>query len=175
MSVRLPSIVLAALIPAAAVAAAPAPASQAAAANAVTGVWVTDGGKSHVEISRGADGNYYGKIVWLQQPAFPADFVDKALAGKPKTDYQNPDKSQRGTPLMGLVVLKNFRYQPAHDNWKGDYCYNPDNGKISHKCLLWLTAGGGKLQVRGYLGFFYETHTWNRYAAPPDPATRSTP
>jgi uncharacterized protein (DUF2147 family) len=67
---------------------------------------------------------------------------------------------------MGLTVLSGFSYQPQHNNWKGDYCYNPEVGKSSRKCLLWMTDGGSKLQVRGYLGIFSETHTWDRYIAP---------
>lgn len=176
MNLRIVLVGLAAVFSAAATAAPPpVSAPQAAAADAVTGIWVTDGGKSHVQIYRGDDGSYYGKIVWLQQPTFPADFANKALAGKPKTDYRNPDKSQRGTPLMGMVVLKGFEYQSVKDNWKGGYCYNPDSGKVAHNCLLWLTAGGDKLQVRGYLGFLHETHTWTRYTVQSGSAAPGTP
>lgn len=162
-------VALALLVPSVALAAAD--------ANAVTGVWVTDGGKSHVRIYRGEDSAYYGKIVWLKQPDFPADFRNKALAGKPKVDTKNPDKSLRGRPLMGLVVLKDLAYQSGKHNWKGDYCYNPDEGKSSHSCLLWLSDHGQKLHVRGYLGIFWETHTWTRYTGPAGagvaaPATR---
>ncbi|MGH8427737.1 MAG: DUF2147 domain-containing protein [Gammaproteobacteria bacterium] len=157
-----------ALFPLAAVAApsTASPAASAAAANAVTGYWVTDGDKSHVQIYRNADGKYNGRIVWLSEPDFPQNFENKALAGKPQVDYKNPDKSQRDRPLMGLTVLSGFSYQPQHNNWKGNYCYNPEVGKSSNKCLLWMTDGGSKLQVRGYLGIFSETHTWDRYVAP---------
>ena len=33
------------------------------------------------------------------------------------------------------------------------------NGK-TYKCAIWIEDG--KLKVRGYLGVFYETQTWNR-------------
>lgn len=157
------ALVAAGTAPAASAASAPAAATG---AGAVSGVWVTDGGKSHVRIYRGDDGKYYGRIVWLKNPDFPADFSNKALAGKPKVDYRNPDKSRRDQPLMGMVVLKNFSYQTAKDNWKGNYCYNPDEGKKSGNCLLWLSDHGDKLHVRGYLGIFWETHTWERVSGP---------
>jgi uncharacterized protein (DUF2147 family) len=33
------------------------------------------------------------------------------------------------------------------------------NGK-TYKCAIWLE--GNTLKVRGYVGVFYETHTWTR-------------
>ena len=43
--------------------------------------------------------------------------------------------------------------------WEGGKIYNPMNGK-TYKCTIWLE--GNTLKVRGYVGVFYETHTWTR-------------
>ena len=42
----------------------------------------------------------YGKITWLKKP--------NDARGKPFTDTENPDKSKRNQPLIGLIILKNF-------------------------------------------------------------------
>lgn len=166
MSRRLLTFVsLAALFPAAAMAAMPAPAAATGAAMAVTGVWATPKDKSHVRIYRGQDGKFYGRIVWLKQPDYPQDFADRALAGKPKVDRHNPDKALRGRPVLGLVVLTDFRYLPAGKAWGKGKCYDPEKGK-TYNCRMWLRDGGNKLQVRGYVWIFHRTEAWSRVAAP---------
>lgn len=161
------------LFPALAAAAAPAPAAVTA-ADAVTGVWVTPGGKSHIEIYRGDGGKFYGKIVWLKQPDYPEDFTDKALAGKPKVDRHNPKPSLRARPVLGLEVLAGFEYLPGANAWGKGRCYDPEQGKTYH-CRMWLRAGGQKLQVRGYVWIFHRTETWARYAAPAAAGTHPSP
>src|SRR6056297_2183642 len=64
-------------------------------ANAVLGLWTTPNDKSRVRIYKTADGKYQGRIVWLKQPDYPANFHKKSLAGKPKLDIHNPKKVLR--------------------------------------------------------------------------------
>jgi len=164
MSVRSFLICCTALaLPVTAVAATPVAATGAAAA--VTGVWVTPNDKSRVRIYRSHDGTFRGKIIWLKQPTYPADFKDKALAGKPKVDRHNPDKSLRGRQVLGLDVLTGFHYLPDHHAWGKGKCYDPEEGK-TYECRMWLKDGGRKLKVRGYVWIFHKTQTWTRYKAP---------
>jgi hypothetical protein len=44
---------------------------------------------------------YYGRIVWLKNPDD---------GGKPKIDNNNPDKSKRDHAIVGLIILKGFRF-----------------------------------------------------------------
>ena len=39
---------------------------------AILGVWVTEGGKARVEVTESGE-KYYGKIVWLKEPNYPAE------------------------------------------------------------------------------------------------------
>lgn len=130
-------------------------------ANAVTGTWVTPNDKSHVVIARQSDGSYAGKIIWLKQPDYPSGFENQALVGKPKIDRHNPDPAQRSRPILGLDVLEGFRYQAAPDNWDKGTCYDPEGGK-TYNCKMWLTDGGKKLHVRGYVWIFHKTQVWTR-------------
>ncbi|WP_455384407.1 DUF2147 domain-containing protein [Acidihalobacter prosperus] len=156
----------AAALLAAAAALQPSAAGAATASDAVVGTWVTPNDKSHVIIQRQADGSYAGRIVWLKQPDYPADFENPALAGKPKIDRHNPKPDLRARPVLGLDVLKGFRYQPAQNNWDHGSCYDPEGGK-TYNCKMWLTDGGKKLYVRGYVWIFHKTQVWTRLGARP--------
>lgn len=118
--------------------------------DAVLGKWETEGGKSHVEISK-QGGKYVGKIVWLKEPN---------RDGKPKTDRQNPEKSLQGRPLMGLQVLSGFAFKGGE--WVDGQIYNPEDGK-TYSCKMSL-KDKGTLQVRGYVlnPALGKTQTWKR-------------
>ena len=109
----------------------------------VTGQWITEGGDSYVEIFQNGD-KLEGKIIWLK-------------AGDDQLDTKNPDKSMKSRKLMGVNILTGLNKKK--DKWEGGRIYNPKNGK-TYKCAIWLE--GEELKVRGYLGMFYETQTWQR-------------
>lgn len=142
----------------------PLPALAAPPADAVTGTWATPNDKSHVLIGRQPDGTYTGRIIWLKQPDYPAGFEDRALSGMPKVDRHNPAPALRSRPVLGLDVLQGFRYQTAQNNWDKGTCYDPEGGK-TYNCKMWLTDGGRKLYVRGYVWIFHKTQVWTRLPA----------
>lgn len=78
--------------------------------------------------------------------------------GIPFTDSENPDKSKRNQPLIGLLILKDFYY--SNYAWKGGTIYDPESGK-TYTCTVWL-SDKSTLKVRGYWGIFYETQTWTK-------------
>lgn len=133
-------------------------------ANAILGIWVTEGGKSHVEIVL-KNGHYAGNIVWLKEPDYPAD--DKqGMAGKPKVDRENPEIALRIRPVIGLPLLSGFRY--SGDNvWSDGSIYDPESGK-TYRCKMTLMKNG-ELKVRGYIGFslFGRTTVWTRFPLAP--------
>ncbi len=155
-------------------AAQPAPITSAQPAAMVTGVWVTPNNKSHVRIYRGADGKFYGKIIWLKQPDYPANYKVKSLAGKPKIDRHNPDKRLRDRAVLGLNILTGFQYLPKQHAWGKGKCYDPTKGK-TYNCRMWFTGNGKDLKLRGYIWIFYRTETWVRYQAPKNQATPTAP
>jgi uncharacterized protein (DUF2147 family) len=121
-------------------------------ADDITGVWMT-GGKEPAKIQVYKFGEkYYGKIVWLKNPA------DN---GKPKLDNNNPDKSKRNKPIVGLVILMGFRFD-GDDEWEDGDIYDPESGK-TYSCNLSL-KDKSTLKVRGYIGIslFGRTETWTK-------------
>src|SRR5215470_16112619 len=99
---------------------------------------------SQVEIYE-QSGKLFGKVVAL------AELNDKQ--GKPKvcSACTGVDKDK---PIMGLVILRDL--SPNGDRYKGTIM-DPNDGKI-YTAEIWIE--NGKLMVRGYSGFLYQTRTW---------------
>jgi uncharacterized protein (DUF2147 family) len=119
------------------------------AAQSPVGKWKTldeKSGKvtSEVEIYE-KSGKLFGKIVALTDPN------DKQ--GKPKVCIACTG-TDRGKPILGLVILRDFT--STGDRYKGTVV-NPNDGQL-HTVEIWVEDG--KLKLRGYVGFFYQTRTW---------------
>ena len=128
----------------------------------IAGQWTTAGNKSRVEITKAADGTFEGKLVWLNEPNYPAG---DAEAGKPKHDRENSDKSLQGRPIIGLVFMKGFKFN-GKDEWSGGTVYDPESGK-TYKGKIWLD-NDTTLGLRGYIGISLlgRTEKWTRYTEP---------
>jgi uncharacterized protein (DUF2147 family) len=135
-----------------------APVSIWAADDDILGVWNTAEGRSQVEVYHCAD-RYCGRITWLKEPQYPQD-DDQGMGGKPKVDRENPDPALRKQPLLGLQILRDFRYDG--DKWHDGTIYDPKEGK-TYKCKITM-GEDGKLHVRGYIGIslFGRTTEWTR-------------
>jgi uncharacterized protein (DUF2147 family) len=121
-------------------------------ADAILGKWVNPSGEGQIQIYK--KGNlYYGKLVWLK---FPNDEV----TGKPKLDKSNPDKNLQSRPILGLEILKNFKFD-GDDVYEDGKIYDPKNGK-DYSCKM--TLNGNKLKIRGYIGvsLLGRSEVWTR-------------
>ncbi len=116
----------------------------------VTGKWKTiddETGKmkSYVEITV-KDGKLYGTIVGLKPDTDPNKVCTEC------TDYR------KGKKVLGMEIITGLEIDD--DVWEGDDgILDPDNGKL-YDCKIW--EEDGKLQVRGYIGFFFRTQEWVR-------------
>jgi uncharacterized protein (DUF2147 family) len=121
-------------------------------ADAVTGLWLTGNGKGKIQIFKGSDGLFHGKIAWMTDPLED---------GKPKLDKNNPDPSKRKTPILGLQIMRGFRFD--HDKiWVDGKIYDPERGS-DYSCKMTL-VNDKTLDVRGFIGLslFGRTDTWKR-------------
>ena len=119
--------------------------------DAILGIWQTHGDKpAKIQIYL-SGGQYYGKIVSLQNPLED---------GMPVVDKNNPDASKRGQPVVGLVLLTGFKFDK--DEWNDGHIYDPESGK-TYSCILSL-KDPNTLKVRGYVGIsmFGRTEVWTR-------------
>ncbi len=120
-------------------------------ADQIEHVWFNEEKSAKIQIYKGTDNKFYGKIVWLKEP-------DRN--GKPKTDIHNPDKARQNDPELGLVILNGFVKDGAKGYQDGTV-YDPKNGK-TYSCKM--TFEGNELNVRGYVGFSLlgRTTKWTR-------------
>ena len=121
-------------------------------ADDIVGVWLTNGDDpAKIQIYKSGD-KFYGKIIWLKAPL---------LNGSPKVDQNNPDKTKRTTPIIGLGLLSGFKFN-GDDAWKGGNIYDPQNGK-TYSCNISL-KDKNTLKVRGYIGISLlgRTEVWTK-------------
>ncbi|QZE15692.1 DUF2147 domain-containing protein [Halosquirtibacter laminarini] len=117
----------------------------------ITGIWQTfdektNKPKSDVMITI-KDGILYGQIVALYNPDPNYNPLCKECEG-----------SLHNKPIIGLTIINGLTKKK--DIWvKDDGILDPESGK-KYDVKLW--EEDGKLQVRGYIGFFFRTQTWVR-------------
>ena len=121
----------------------------------IVGRWLTGLGNAQVNIYKNNAGLYMGSIVWLREPL---DSITK----QPKTDNKNPDKSLRSTPLMGLLMLKNFKWDADAEKYTGGTIYDPKTGN-TYSCKITLKSMN-EMDLRGYIGISLigRTDHWTR-------------
>lgn len=121
--------------------------------DACVGTWLTGSKKGHVQIYKQGD-KYFGKIVWLKEPNNPT-------TGQPRTDINNSDAQKKTRPLLGLVNLRDFKYDGSN-TWDDGKIYDPENGK-EYSCKMKL-VDANHLDVRGYIGISLmgRTDSWTR-------------
>ncbi len=144
------------------------PASADGPADELLGQWYTEDDASKVLVVK-KNGKYYGKIIWLDEPLYEKGHEE---AGKPKHDRKNRDKSLTKRPIIGLQVLKDFKYDAGDREWNSGTIYDPDVGK-TYKCEIKFTTdpkaeGGKRMDLRGYIGIPALGRTTEWYRVPKD-------
>lgn len=134
----------------------------------IIGTWLTQKTERNAQIKIFPCANdtakLCGKIVWLQQPTYPAGDPDE---GKEKYDRNNPDENLRVRKLMGLQMLSNFERE-SDTHYKDGTIYNPEEGK-EYSCTITLAkddSGREALEIYGFVKFLAfpigKTQRWIR-------------
>lgn len=128
-------------------------------ADKVKGYWITEKGTSQVWIYKAKNGDYYGKIVWLEEPNED---------GAPKKDKENPDDDLKDRPLLDLLLLRGFEYDNDDMEWENGTIYDPESGK-TYDCYMWFEDGDyNNLKIKGFvmgMRFIGRETTWRREPA----------
>ena len=118
------------------------------------GLWKTidDDGKTEKSLVRIVDTG--GVLTGTIEKLFDAG---KADAKCDKCTDERKDK-----PVAGMQIIRGVK-QDADDKalWGGGEILDPNTGKI-YKTRLKPVEGGKKMEMRGYVGFFYRTQVWQR-------------
>lgn len=87
--------------------------------------------------------------------------IDRFLVAPPKgadqRDVNNKDPALRSRKLLGLAILAGF--SESGDQWRG-MIYDPKSGKTYRSVIR--RKGANLLEVKGCLGPFCQTQTWQR-------------
>lgn len=118
------------------------------------GLWKTvddkDGtAKSEIRIVE-TNGVISGKVERILDP--------ESKPGEKCIECSDERKDQ---PILGMEILRGLKKNDGKDVWEGGNVLDPKNGKI-YRATVTPIEGGHKLQMRGYIGFFYRTQTWIR-------------
>jgi uncharacterized protein (DUF2147 family) len=118
------------------------------------GLWKTidDDGKTEKSLVRIVDKG--GVLLGTVEKIFEADKQDA------KCDKCSDDRKDK--PILGLQIIRGVK-QDVNDKaiWSGGEILDPNNGK-TYRTRLRLIDGDRKLEMRGYLAFFYRTQVWQR-------------
>ena len=109
---------------------------------------------SIVEIRKGADGRYHGKIAYRYPVPGGAALINCTKCPPPYTNQ----------PLLGLEILSGFKEDPNKRNAYVDgKILEAKSGKI-YKAKANLSADGKRLRLRGYVGIsaLGRTQVWIR-------------
>jgi len=118
------------------------------------GLWKTiddkDGTvKSEIRIIE-TNGVISGKVERILDP--------EAKPGETCIECKDERKDQ---PILGMEILRGLKKADGKDLWEGGNVLDPKNGKV-YRATVTPIEGGHKLQMRGYIGFFYRTQIWTR-------------
>jgi len=117
----------------------------------IEGVWFNDKKDAKIQVYKGTDGKFYGKIIWLKDPL---------ENGAVKLDKNNPKSNLKSQPIVGMVILKGC--EKDDDTYDDGTIYDPENGK-TYDCTV-KYKGNNTLALRGYVGisWFGRTTEWER-------------
>ena len=96
---------------------------------------------SIVEIRKGADGRYHGKIAYRYPVPGGAALINCTKCPPPYTNQ----------PILGLEILSGLKEDPEKRNAYDGKVLEPKSGKI-YKGKANLSADGKRLRLRGYVG-----------------------
>ena len=118
------------------------------------GVWQTIDDK---------DGTVKSEIRIVETAGVVSGKIDKILDPKAKQDDKCIEctDERKDQPILGMEIMRGLKKTEGKDLWEGGTILDPKNGKV-YKATVTPIEGGKKLQMRGYIGFFYRTQIWNR-------------
>lgn len=119
--------------------------------DSILGTWLIESEEAKVTIVKN-DKKYHGTIVWMKDP------YDKK--GNLRLDSRNKDPKLRTRPLLNMVLLRDFEYDPSSKTWSKGKIYKPGLGQ-EVDCIIYY-VDPQTIRVKGTLGFLSETQVWKR-------------
>ncbi len=80
---------------------------------------------------------------------------------KPDDKCDKCTDERKDKPISGLELIRGAKKVDGKDVWEGGKILDPEEGK-EYTLRLTPMEGGKKLEVRGYIAFFFRNQTWGR-------------
>jgi uncharacterized protein (DUF2147 family) len=118
------------------------------------GVWRTIDDKS---------GEISSEVRIVENAGALSGRIEKLLRKSAKQDdvCDKCTDDRKDKPVLGMEIIRGAKQVEGKEVWEGGKILDPDNGK-EYTLRLTPIEGGKKLQVRGYIAFFYRTQVWVR-------------
>jgi len=81
-------------------------------------------------------------------------------AKKPDPICDKCEGERKDKPVVGMNIMSGLK-KSGDFEWSGGEILDPANGK-TYRCKVTVIEDGKKLEMRGYVAFFYRTQTWLR-------------
>lgn len=122
--------------------------------NTPVGVWRTIDDKT---------GEVSSEVRIVEEGGALSGTIEKLLRKDAKQDNvcDKCTDERKDKLVLGMKIIRGAKKSDGKDIWEGGKILDPDNGK-EYTLRLTPIEGGKKLEVRGYIAFFYRNQTWIR-------------
>jgi uncharacterized protein (DUF2147 family) len=109
------------------------------------------------------DGSAKSEIRIVENNGVISGTIEKVLDPKAKPDEKCVEckDDRKDQPMVGLELIRGLKKAEGKDVWEGGTIVEPSTGKV-YKMTMTPIEGGKKIEMRGYIAFFYRTQTWIR-------------
>jgi uncharacterized protein (DUF2147 family) len=109
------------------------------------------------------DGTPKSEIRIVENAGVVSGKIEKILDTKAKPGEKCVEctDERKDQVILGMEIMRGLKKTEDKDLWEGGTILDPKNGKV-YRATVTPIEGGKKLQMRGYIGFFYRTQVWTR-------------
>lgn len=109
------------------------------------------------------DGTAKSEIRIVEHDGVISGKIEKVLDPKARPDEKCVEckDDRKDQPMVGLEIIRGLKKADGKDLWEGGTIVEPSSGK-TYKMTMTPIEGGKKIEMRGYIGFFYRTQVWIR-------------
>nr|WP_243457714.1 DUF2147 domain-containing protein [Ottowia testudinis] len=108
-------------------------------------------------------GEAKAQIVVSESAGVVSGRIEKILKkdAKPNAVCDKCTDDRKDQPINGMQIIRGAKKAEGRDVWEGGRILDPEKGS-DYALRLTPIEGGKKLEVRGSIGPFGRTQTWNR-------------
>ena len=108
-------------------------------------------------------GEYKAQVVISETAGVLTGRIEKVLKkdARPGAVCDKCEGDRKDKPIEGLEIIRGAKKADGKDVWEGGRILDPEKGS-DYTLRLTPIEGGKRLEVRGSIGPFGRTQTWNR-------------